>query len=58
MEFFFGALLVVLSVIPMLKILPHFGIEKWWALLCILFPLGMVILIWWISIKLQEMEER
>ncbi len=57
MEGFLWVIVAVLTVIPMLKLLPHFGIHKWWALAGII-PLGVLGLLWWMSIKLQEMEER
>ncbi|MDA9135969.1 MAG: hypothetical protein P8Q93_03505 [Ascidiaceihabitans sp.] len=47
----------VATIIPMLKLLPFFGINKYWAAICIL-PIGTVGLIWWMSIKLQELEKR
>lgn len=47
----------VLIVIPMLKLLPHFGIHKYWALIGII-PLGALALIWWMAMKLQELEKR
>ncbi|MEM6308961.1 MAG: hypothetical protein AAF754_02840 [Pseudomonadota bacterium] len=57
MESLLWVIVAVATVIPMLKLLPHFGIEKWWALIAII-PLGALVLIWWMSIKLQELEER
>ncbi|MEM9637581.1 MAG: hypothetical protein AAGA94_08040 [Pseudomonadota bacterium] len=48
---------IVLTIIPMLKLLPHFGINKYWALACVI-PLGVLGLLWWMSIKLQELETR
>ena len=57
MEGLLWVIVAVLTVIPMLKLLPHFGIQKWWALLGIV-PLGVLALLWWMSIKLQELEER
>ena len=47
----------VLTIIPMLKLLPHFGIHKYWAVVCIV-PLGTLALIWWMSVRLQELERR
>ena len=47
----------VATIIPMLKLLPFFGINKYWAAICIL-PIDTVGLIWWMSIKLQELEKR
>lgn len=57
MEGIFWLVFTVLTVIPLLKLLPHFGINKYWALVCII-PLGALGLIWWMSIKLQELERR
>ena len=57
MEGLLWVIVAVLTVIPMLKLLPHFGSQKWWALLGIV-PLGVLALLWWMSIKLQELEER
>jgi hypothetical protein len=50
-------LLAVLTIVPMLKLLPHFGINKLWALAGI-FPIGTVALIWWMALKLQDLERR
>ncbi len=47
----------VLTVIPMLKLLPHFGINKLWALVGII-PIGALALIWWMALKLQDLERR
>ncbi|MGB7240480.1 MAG: hypothetical protein WBC93_00150 [Sulfitobacter sp.] len=47
----------VLTVIPLLKLLPHFGINKNWAFAAII-PFGALVLIWWMATKLQEMERR
>ena len=45
-----------LTTIPMLKLLPHFGINKYWALVC-LIPIGVPILAWVMAMKLQELEK-
>jgi hypothetical protein len=47
----------VATIIHMLKLLPFFSINTHWAPICIL-PIGTVGLIWWMSIKLQELEKR
>lgn len=47
----------VASVIPMFKLLPHFGINQYWALLCII-PIGTIAMLWFMAIKLQELERR
>lgn len=39
------AIYLVLGVVPLLKLLPHFGFNKLWALLAIL-PVGLLILLW------------
>ena len=49
--------IMALTIIPLLKLLPHFGINKYWALVAII-PLGLLGLIWWMSLKLQELERR
>ncbi len=57
MEFFIWLILTVATIIPMLKLLPHFGIEKYWVAACII-PIGTLVLIWVMAMKLQEMEKR
>jgi hypothetical protein len=49
-------ILSALTIIPMLKLLPHFGINKYWALVCVV-PLGTLALLWWMGLKLQELEK-
>jgi hypothetical protein len=46
----------LVTIIPMLKLLPFFGINKYWALVSIL-PVGTNALLWWMSSKLQELEK-
>ncbi|WP_169640065.1 MULTISPECIES: hypothetical protein [Roseobacter] len=57
MEGIIWLLVAAATVIPMLKLLPHFGIHKYWAFAGII-PLGALALIWWMSIRLQELEKR
>ena len=47
----------VLTIIPMMKLLPHFRYDKLWALACVI-PLGTLILLWLMATKLQELEKR
>lgn len=47
----------VLTVIPMLKLLPHFGIRKYWAFAGVI-PLGVLALLWLMAMKLNEVEKR
>ncbi|MHA6263989.1 hypothetical protein ACXYMO_12370 [Arenibacterium sp. CAU 1754] len=49
-------LISALTTIPMLKLLPHFGINKYWALACIV-PIGVPLLAWYMAMKLQELEK-
>ena len=49
--------LSALTAIPMVKLLPFFGINKYWAAIC-LVPLGTIGLLWWMGLKLQELEKR
>ena len=57
MEFIGWLIVAALTVIPMLRLLPHFGINKNWAFVGII-PLGALALLWWMAMKLQEMERR
>ncbi|MDA7428721.1 hypothetical protein PGB28_09640 [Primorskyibacter aestuariivivens] len=57
MEMLVWLVFTVLTVIPMLKLLPHFGIEKYWAAACII-PIGTLALLWFMAMKLQELEKR
>lgn len=57
MEFLFWLIFTVVTIIPMIKLLPHFGIEKYWAFAC-LIPFGVLALLWWMAMKLQELESR
>jgi hypothetical protein len=57
MEGILYIILMALTIVPLLKLLPHFGINKYWALVAII-PLGLLGLIWWMSLKLQELERR
>ena len=38
-------------------VLPFFGINKYWAAAC-LIPFGTIALLWWMGLKLQELEKR
>ena len=49
-------ILSALTAIPMVKLLPHFGINKYWAIVCII-PIGTIALLWWMGLKLQELEK-
>ena len=57
MEFLIWLVVIALTIIPMLKLLPHFGINKYWAVTCVL-PVFTLILLWVMAMKLQELEQR
>ncbi|MEX0281649.1 MAG: hypothetical protein AB3N13_10750 [Arenibacterium sp.] len=57
MEYVIWIVLVVATVIPMMKLLPHFGIHQYWAFVCIISP-AVVVLLWMMAMKLQELEKR
>ena len=49
--------IAALTIIPVFKLLPHFGIHQYWAFVCIL-PIGTIALLWFMALKLQELEKR
>ncbi|MCB1312300.1 MAG: hypothetical protein KDK29_10625 [Sedimentitalea sp.] len=57
MEFLIWIAATVVTVIPLLKLLPHFGINKYWALAAAI-PFGVLVLLWVMAAKLQELERR
>jgi len=50
-------ILSALTAVPMVKLLPFFGIGKYWAAACII-PFGTIVLLWAMGLKLQELEKR
>ncbi len=57
MEFLIWIIFVVATVIPMVKLLPHFGVKTYWAAACVI-PFGVLVLLWVMALKLQELEKR
>ncbi|MEM9549892.1 MAG: hypothetical protein AAGA05_01885 [Pseudomonadota bacterium] len=57
MEMIWWLIVAVATVIPMFKLLPHFGIHQYWAFVGVI-PLGALVLLWWMAMKLQELEQR
>ena len=49
--------IAVLTIVPMFKLLPHFKISHYWAIVCIV-PIGTIILLWLMALKLQDVEKR
>ncbi|MEO0390772.1 MAG: hypothetical protein AAF218_07505 [Pseudomonadota bacterium] len=50
-------IIAALTIIPLYKLLPHFGLNAWWALVGIV-PIGTIALLWIMALKLQELEKR
>ncbi|MCE8507520.1 hypothetical protein KBY24_11980 [Ruegeria pomeroyi] len=57
MEFLIWIALAAATIIPMIKLLPHFGINRNWAFACVISPV-VIVLLWIMAMKLQEMERR
>jgi hypothetical protein len=57
MEILFFLVVSALTIIPFTKLLPHFGVKPYWAFAA-LIPIGVLILLWIMATKLQEMERR
>ena len=52
-EFLIWIIVATLTVLPMLTLLPHFGINKNWAFAGVI-PLGALVLLWVMAMKLKE----
>ena len=50
-------IIAALTIIPMFKLLPHFGISEYWAFACII-PIGTIALLWFMAMRLNDMEKR
>jgi hypothetical protein len=57
MSGFWWLAISALTIIPMIKLLPFFGINKYWAAVAVI-PVGTVGLLWYMAVKLQELEKR
>ena len=56
-EFLIWLAITAATIIPMMKLLPHFGLDAKWAFVCV-FPIAVLVLLWIMATKLQEMERR
>ena len=45
------------TIVPLLKLLPHFGVNKNWAFAAVI-PFAPLVLLWVMAMKLQELERR
>jgi len=57
MEFIIWLAVTAAAIIPLLKLLPHFGINKNWAFAAVI-PLAVLVLLWVMAMKLQELDRR
>ena len=57
MGFLVWIAVTIATVIPLMKLLPHFGVHKYWALAAVI-PIVPLILLWVMAMKLQDMERR
>ncbi|MEL7165703.1 MAG: hypothetical protein AAFY52_00180 [Pseudomonadota bacterium] len=57
MEVIWFIIVAIAIIVPMFKLLPHFGLSPYWAFFCIL-PIGVIVLLWVMALKLNEMEKR
>ena len=53
MQLLWFIVLSALTVVPLFKLLPHFGLNPWWALAA-LIPLGLIVLLWIMASRLDE----
>ena len=57
MEFIVWLAVTAAAIIPLLKLLPHFGINRNWAFTAVFSP-AVIVLLWVMAMKLQELERR
>ena len=54
---FFGWLILSIAmIVPMVKLLPFFGIDRRWAFTCFV-PFAPIVLLWVMALKLQDLEK-
>lgn len=56
-EMLIWIVIAVLTIIPTFKLLPHFGINAYWAFVCVI-PIGTIALLWFMALQLQDLEKR
>jgi|GEM_PF-244668 len=57
MEVLLFLIMAALTVIPLFKLLPAFGINPYWSLIA-LFPLALVVLLWVMASRLDQLRGR
>ena len=55
MEFLVALAILALTIIPLFKLLPAFGINALWSLAAII-PFGLVVLLWIMASRLDRLE--
>jgi len=53
MQILLFVVLGALTVVPLFKLLPQFGIHPWWALAA-LIPLGLIVLLWVMAARVED----
>ena len=49
--------IAALTIIPVFRLLPHFGINRYWAFVGVI-PIETIALLWFMAMRLQELEKR
>ncbi len=57
MGFLVWLAVAIATIIPLMKLLPHFGVHRYWAFSAVI-PIATLILLWVMAMKLQDMERR
>lgn len=57
MGFLIWIAVTIATIIPLMKLLPHFGVHRYWAFAAVV-PIAPLVLLWVMALKLQDMEKR
>jgi hypothetical protein len=57
MELIIWLAITALTILPLRKLLPHFGVDRNWAFAAVI-PIAALVLLWVMAAKLQELEKR
>ena len=58
MEILIFIVLVVLTVYPLVKLLPAFGINPYWSATVIIMPFALIVLLWVMVSRLDQIRPR
>jgi len=53
MQVLWFVVLSALTIVPLFKLLPRFGINAWWSLAA-LIPLGLIVLLWVMAARVDD----